>query len=179
MSEARSVEEAARSIRVALYELQRQPNWTGGATRAEITSYCLAQKLPTPERFFDAAIEEVDADKTTTGGYHPSIPDVRYALTREGRAEAEDERRDLHVSGAGEPTVPTLAIAQIDPKRSRAIPMPIAQAASLAADPEPAGTARSFADALPRWNKVPETLKLVAAFGLGTLTGIVLASLRW
>ena len=48
----------------------------------------------------------------------------------------------------------------------------------VGAEPEPAQTAHSFADTLPRSNKVPDIVKLIVAFGPGVVTGLVLSNLR-
>jgi hypothetical protein len=173
MGEARDVGEAVRSIRSALYDLRRRPEWTGGATRAEIVNYCLTQKLSTPERFFGSAIHQLDVDKMATTGDDPALPELRYALTREGQREEERERRHR-----GAPVVDELPAPQPEERESHEPPGSwplVLPAPQLVPD----------RDALPLPSPIRdlsttpfggEALRLLVSFGLGLLTGVLLSN---
>jgi hypothetical protein len=56
MAETTTTGEAFKLIRRALYDLSKQPEWQGGATRAGIVAYCVKRGWPTPWRQFDKAM---------------------------------------------------------------------------------------------------------------------------
>jgi hypothetical protein len=175
MSEARDAGEAARSIRCALYDLRHRPDWTGGATRADIVKHCMTQKTPTPERYFEAAIEQLDVDKMTISGYHPSVPAVKYALTREGEREEEHERRNWRAPFLNEsvPPIEERELQKLPPPSPEVLrrPQRVDERASV--------QRRPFAmDDLGRVLFGGEALRFLVTFGVGLLTGVLLSNLR-
>ena len=175
MSEARDAGEAVRSIRCALYDLRHRPEWTGGATRADIVKYCMTQKIPTPERYFETAIVQLDVDKMTTSGYHPSLTAVKYALTREGEREEEHERRNWRAPFLNESVPP------IEERELQKPPPP---------SPEVLRRPQRFNERAPvKWRPFViddlgkalfgrDALRFLVTFGVGLLTGVLLSNLR-
>jgi len=176
MSEARDAGEAVRSIRCALYDLRRRPEWTGGATRTDIVKYCMTQKIPTPERYFETAILQLDADRMTTSGNHPSLTEVKYALTREGEREEEHERRNWRAPFFDELLVPQIEERELQKPPSHS--PDVRRRPQRVDEREPVKQRPFVTDDLGKALFGGAALRLLVTFGFGLLTGVLLSNLR-